>query len=904
MRESMGRRRRALVVGAVAGAACLLGGVAPGSVSAAAPSAPRLPVQPKGLLGVLDTTRSASSRLVFDTSSGRYSLDGVKSDVDDRRAMRMASGKVVPVFDFDALRLGSRTAVSVRGKNPLVVLSKGDVSIATPLKLDGKPGADNGRGAGGGGGGGGGALAILANGALVVSAPISANGGPGGVGNAAWGPIRGGDGGAGAVALASAKKLVLTGSISALAGGAPAGTPGQVLLAGPLEASPKATFNGSPLLSASSVTRAPAVPPRTFAMHAGAGGGGGGGTGLPEVVTPDYVRTMSPGGLPGPGGGKGGDGAYAVAGGAGGKGGAAAPLSNAGGGGGGGGGAYGGTRGAFGTGDGTAADGTTGADGEIGVCSKIKKGGNGGAGGTSSTGAGGAGGTGGTGGAAAGAGTAGGTVAAGKGGGGGGGGGGAGNGGAAAVNGGAGGNGGSVVANNGAGGGGGGGGGDGCNGGAGGSGGAGGTGGSGLVTTDEGAAGKGGNALVGVNIADADGVDFDAACLVGSPSAPPATPNNVPSPGTNGNCLIGTYDGSTESTDFNAATVGLESNQVDTLNSPSDTQLVATFAVDGPIPAAGSTCNPQIGGAGCADLPDNSFVGVGYKVLFQVPARQNNTPTNAVGGGCPRNPVGQVFDQHEHWLDGYHFFIGFDAVWDGTKWIHSAQVGEYDPSPDGAFFFTELGVSSVPGVWSSADPAAQFGTHWDVTVGASAVRVTVDGVVRSADSVNCADGMFNTVYAKNGDLITNVKGLSTADSTLTLPVTVPLSLIPGFSDITSIGGFIFFSDITLGNSANTGVVGSTLETADLGIREGVSYTGGFLGISDTLGDSPSCPTPTFGGTLPTNPALNPAVGCQYDDDNVPVPNTGSPGGPWTAINPGERGTFFSEWWDTHHSFTA
>jgi hypothetical protein len=402
--------------------------------------------------------------------------------------------------------------------------------------------------------------------------------------------------------------------------------------------------------------------------------------------------------------------------------------------------------------------------------------------------------------------------------------------------------------------------------------------------------------------ADADGVDFDASCLVGSPSAPPSTPNNVPSPGTNANCLVGTYDGSTESTDFNSVT--LSSSSVS--HGASDTRLSATFDVDGAIPAAGSTCNPQIGGAGCADLPDKSFVGVGYKALFQVPARQNNTPTNGVGGGCPRIPTGTVFDQHEHWLDGYHHFIGFDAVWDGTKWIHSAQIGTYDPAPDGAFFFTELGTSSTAGTWVAADPAAPYGAGgtFDVSYGAGTVTVSVDGVVPSSNAINCTTGVFNTVYAKAGDTISNVKGLATADSTVTLPVTIPLSLIPGESDITSIGGFIFYSDITAGNSLNQGIVGSSLETAGLGIREGVSYTGGFLGISDTLGDGPSCPTPTFGGTVPTNPFLNPAVGCQYDDDNVPVADLGNPSGPWTAINPGERGTFLTEWWDTAYSFVA
>src|SRR5688500_11963918 len=203
MSESRGRRRRACAVGTVAGAACLLFGLTPGTASPAAPSSVgSLRVQAKGMRGTLDTRGAAAHKLVFDTSSGRYSLDGIKSDVDDRRAIRMADGRTTPVFDFDALRLGPSTVVTVRGKNPLVILSKRDALIATRLRLDGKPGADNGRGAGGGGGGGGGGVAILSKGTLTVSSAISVNGGPGGVGNAAWSPIHGGDGGAGGVTLA------------------------------------------------------------------------------------------------------------------------------------------------------------------------------------------------------------------------------------------------------------------------------------------------------------------------------------------------------------------------------------------------------------------------------------------------------------------------------------------------------------------------------------------------------------------------------------------------------------------------------------------------------------------------------------------------------------------------------
>src|SRR5688500_6540916 len=153
MRENIRGRRRAFAAGAVAGATCLLVGLTPGTGDAEE-RLPVLPVAPSGALGVLDTsTSTAPHKLVFDTSSGIYSLDGVKSDVNDRRKLKLGpAGESLWVFDFDRLGLGKSTQVAVRGEDALVLLSKGDASIATPLRLDGKPGADNGRGAGGGGG--------------------------------------------------------------------------------------------------------------------------------------------------------------------------------------------------------------------------------------------------------------------------------------------------------------------------------------------------------------------------------------------------------------------------------------------------------------------------------------------------------------------------------------------------------------------------------------------------------------------------------------------------------------------------------------------------------------------------------------------------------------------------------
>jgi hypothetical protein len=271
--------------------------------------------------------------------------------------------------------------------------------------------------------------------------------------------------------------------------------------------------------------------------------------------------------------------------------------------------------------------------------------------------------------------------------------------------------------------------------------------------------------------------------------------------------------------------------------------------------------------------------------MFQNPRTENNRPTS---GGCARVGTGVVIDQHGSYKDGYSYFIGFDASWTGTKWIHSAQIGEYDPSPDGGFTFQELGTNDGSG-WVSSDPNM---TTWSASVSAGGiVTVQASGHVTSSNPTNCASGVFTTVYGSAGDSIVNVKGVSFANATVTLPVTVPLSATCGptgglvcESDLVSVGGFIFFSDVTAGAST-AGVANSNIT--------GISYTGGAVGGTDNLGDGPTCPTPTFGGTLPSNPLLQ----------------SGPPSAPWDTPpcqiddDAAGRGSLFTEFWDTPYSFT-
>jgi hypothetical protein len=354
-------------------------------------AAARLPYAATGVLGRLDTSRGAPHTVLFDTSSGLYSVDGtVRNDVRHRRSVafvnhgELAHPTTQWAFDFASLRLARGTSVVVRGSKPLVLLSRGDAVLAASLSLDGVPGASGGRGAGGGGGGGAGALAVFAGGRLTMTGTISARGGAGGFGDPARAArgrraYTGGAGGGGAVTLGAANGVTLDGAVLTTSGDRV--TSGPLTVVGPARYGTTARLNGAAVRTAG-VRELGSLVAGTFRIFGGAGGGGGGGSGLPVAGPAGYVRSSSVGGRPGPGGGAGGASGYAMAGGSGGKGGDAASNANAGGGGGGGGGAYAGAGGGAGASHGSAGGAAAGAPGASGQCSASGSGGNGGSAGT------------------------------------------------------------------------------------------------------------------------------------------------------------------------------------------------------------------------------------------------------------------------------------------------------------------------------------------------------------------------------------------------------------------------------------------------------------------------------------------------------------------------------------------
>lgn len=318
--------------------------------------------------------------------------------------------------------------------------------------------------------------------------------------------------------------------------------------------------------------------------------------------------------------------------------------------------------------------------------------------------------------------------------------------------------------------------------------------------------------------------------------------------------------------------------------------ITASWTINGPIPVAGSTS--WSGGAS-----------YGYKVLFQ--NRDKQTGFDNAVGGCHTPGGVRVPDAHGSWVDGYHFFVGFDVMWNGLTWTYRATVGEYDPSPGGGFVATELGTSSSPGVWTSSDPSMSYGSHWSVSMSTAAtISVSVAGVV-SASNPGCSGGAYRTAYVTSGDRIVNVKGLSSfGDGGIALPVWSPVP-VPDTPSVTlpvtgadrtvcavanelgveclgsttnaTLGGITYISDVTEGNSTE-GAYGTNAPN--------ISWTPGVLSAVDTLGPGPRCAWPTFGGLLPTNPLSAPESRCHVDDDAI------------------SRGSYFAEWWDTPYGFIA
>ncbi len=167
------------------------------------PAGTILPVTSTGSLGSLDVS---SGRVLFNTTTGIYSINGIaQNNESNREALLLPanSGGIdhpasfIPTFNFTSINLGPSTVVQVEGISPLTLLSSGSANFAGTLSINGANGGNGGPGAGGGGGGGGGALAIFSAQGLNFTGTILANGGNGGHSEVPGGNVTGGSGGLG-----------------------------------------------------------------------------------------------------------------------------------------------------------------------------------------------------------------------------------------------------------------------------------------------------------------------------------------------------------------------------------------------------------------------------------------------------------------------------------------------------------------------------------------------------------------------------------------------------------------------------------------------------------------------------------------------------------------------------------
>lgn len=137
---------------------------------------------------------------VLNLGAGQYSLltDGVAPTLFDAGHQLLATGwymaqadafnPQVAVFGFDSIQVALGATLTATGRNPLALLSRGDITLAGTLVAAGRNGGQQGAGLGGRGGPGGGAggsggPSIGQNG----EGPGGGLGGFGGLGNCSWG---------------------------------------------------------------------------------------------------------------------------------------------------------------------------------------------------------------------------------------------------------------------------------------------------------------------------------------------------------------------------------------------------------------------------------------------------------------------------------------------------------------------------------------------------------------------------------------------------------------------------------------------------------------------------------------------------------------------------------------------
>lgn len=230
-----------------------------------------------------------------------------------------------------------------------------------------------------------------------------------------------------------------------------------------------------------------------------------------------------------------------------------------------------------------------------------------------------------------------------------------------------------------------------------------------------------------------------------------------------------------------------------------------------------------------------------------------------------------------HYLDGHMLFVGFAFNYTGGKYAGEPIMGYFDPSADGDFIFYSVRGNSV---LNPSGAGSGKGTYYDYTYSSDrrTITVKVPGILPQED-VNCkttppdvhgtayypfartqsqkAADPFYTVSRGSGsepgqgndenDMLLHVNVRSFLSQAIVSPVVIPLSLIDE-DDIETIA------------SIDWGADNMTLSGVDQW-SPGIGRKGLLTG--DAPG--PTCWTPTFGGTLPSNPIHNAGGQCAIDN---------------------------------------
>jgi hypothetical protein len=304
--------------------------------------------------------------------------------------------------------------------------------------------------------------------------------------------------------------------------------------------------------------------------------------------------------------------------------------------------------------------------------------------------------------------------------------------------------------------------------------------------------------------------------------------------------------------------------------------IKAYFKVNTALPEVGRDA-AEGGPTAPRTKPYPSFNGYTFHNNFQNAAVQdNNPPAHITGMRAPLCTTPIYASNTGHWQDHYWFQIGVSLTFAGGEYKATPFISQYDPNIDGGFFFHDFNANPLltpgtdytwgfvtaagaesPATWDSVE------NEWEHFSPTSTIYVNVPTKFPSPSTVACG-GFITQTFADTGHIIKDNWGATWLNQVVVLPVPIPLSLVPGESDIDAIGGFIYRSDWSPDSALD-------LFPTDVDGPGGVPAVPAIgpeeLGTVNVPG--PTCWTPTVGGLLPSNPLHTPNQPCGIDNPAGP-----------------------------------